>query len=167
MLSMTPAFQQRASPRRPTWAACDATLSPGRGLLPAGPESIVTGGNHMGGIGVADSGFAKARPAGDSDCQRQSAQPSAYKLNTYSTVALRSSLSSGVSRSFVREVALGPDAIAIYCLPSTSNVIGGAPNPAPTLIFHSWSRVVSSKAATVPSMRARNTIPPAVASSPE
>jgi hypothetical protein len=63
-------------------------------------------------------------------------QHSAQRPNTYRTVALRWSLSSGVSRSFVREVALGPDAIAIYCLPLTSNVIGGAPNPAPTLIFH-------------------------------
>src|SRR6266481_728587 len=92
---------------------------------------------------------------------------SAHKPNTYSTVALRWSLSSGVARSFVREVALGPDAIAIYCLPLTSNVIGGAPNPAPTLILHSWLREVSSKAATVPSIRARNTSPPAVASAPE
>lgn len=60
----------------------------------------------------------------------------AYKPNTYNTVALRWSLSSGVARSFVREVALGPDAIATYWRPPTSNVMGGAPNPAPRLIFH-------------------------------
>jgi len=39
----------------------------------------------------------------------------------------------------------------------TSNVIGGAEKPEPTLIFHNWSRVVSSNAATVPSTSARNT----------
>jgi hypothetical protein len=35
----------------------------------------------------------------------------------------------------------GPETIAIYCLLSTSNVIGGAENPEPTLILHSSSRV--------------------------
>src|SRR5258708_1038548 len=114
-------------------------------------------------------GPAKGRTRGSTHpagCQGPP-RASAHKPNTYSTVALRWSLSSGVASSFVREVALGPDAIAIYCLPLTSNVIGGAPNPAPTLIFQSWLREVSSKAATVPSRRARNTSPPAVASAPE
>ena len=36
--------------------------------------------------------------------------------------------------------APSPDAIAMYCLPLTSNVIGGAEKPEPTLIFHSSSR---------------------------
>src|SRR6266404_321167 len=55
------------------------------------------------------------------------------------------------------------DGTATYCLPLTSNVMGGAAKPDPTLIFHSCSSVVSSKAATVPSSNARNTTPPAVA----
>jgi len=40
--------------------------------------------------------------------------------------------------------ALGPDAIAMYCLPPTSKVMGGAVKPEPTLIFQSSSSVVSS-----------------------
>jgi hypothetical protein len=58
--------------------------------------------------------------------------------------------------------ALGPDAIAIYCLPPTSKVIGGAEKPEPTLIFQSCSSVVSSNAATVPSVSLRKTSPPPV-----
>ncbi len=34
--------------------------------------------------------------------------------------------------------------MATYCLPPTSNVIGGALKPEPTLSFHSSSSVVSS-----------------------
>ena len=40
-------------------------------------------------------------------------------------------------------------------MPLTSNVIGGAEKPEPTLIFHNSSSVVSSNAATVPSSSAR------------
>src|SRR5947209_6733544 len=49
-----------------------------------------------------------------------------HKPKTYSTVALRCSLSSGVLMSLLLAAMLGPDTIAIYCLPLTSNVIGGA-----------------------------------------
>jgi hypothetical protein len=34
---------------------------PGRGLLPASPESITTGGNDTESIGIMDSGFAQER----------------------------------------------------------------------------------------------------------
>src|SRR5215813_283667 len=85
---------------------------------------------------------------------------------TYSTSAWRWSLSSGVFSSLRRETGLGPDTMATYCLPLTSNVIGGAEKPEPILIFHSSSSVVSSYAATVPSSSARNTRPPPVASVP-
>src|SRR5712664_3046151 len=44
---------------------------------------------------------------------------------------------------------------------------GGAAKRVPTLIFHSCSSVLSSKAATVPSNRARNTRPPPVESVPD
>src|SRR5260370_39031538 len=60
----------------------------------------------------------------------------AHSPNTYSTVAWRCSLSSGVFMSLALAGPLGPDAIATYCLPLTSNVIGGAAKPEPTLIFH-------------------------------
>src|SRR5262245_8880210 len=99
-------------------------------------------------------------PAGLTRNPPHSGRP--HRPKTYSTVALRCSLSSGVRTSLLWEAVLGPDATATYCLPFTSNVIGGAAKPDPTLIFHSWSRVVSSKAATVPSSSARNTSPPAV-----
>src|SRR5258708_21218062 len=56
-----------------------------------------------------------------------------HKPKTYSTVALRCSLSSGVRTSLLWDAGLGPDATATYCLPLTSNVIGGAGNPDPTI----------------------------------
>src|SRR6202035_5446558 len=84
-----------------------------------------------------------------------------HNTNTYSTTALRCSRSSGVLTSLALAAGLGPETIATYCLPLASNVIGGAEKPEPTLIFHNWSRVVSSNAATVPSSSARNTSPPA------
>jgi hypothetical protein len=87
---------------------------------------------------------------------------SAQSPKTYSTVAWRWSLSSGVLMSLALAEALGPDAIAIYCLPPTSKVIGGAEKPEPTLIFQSCSSVVSSNAATVPSVSLRKTSPPPV-----
>src|SRR5258707_2764077 len=90
-----------------------------------------------------------------------------HKPKTYSTVALRCSLSSGVRTSLLWDAGLGPDATATYCLPLTSNVIGGAAQADATLVFHSCSSKVSSKAATVPSSNARNTSPPAVAKVPE
>ena len=93
-------------------------------------------------------------------------QPVFYKPKTYSTVAWRISLSSG-NRILLRITPLGPDAIATYCVPLISYVIGGAVKPDPTLIFHNSSRVVSSYAATVPSNSARNTSPPPVESAPE
>ena len=69
---------------------------------------------------------------------------SAQSPKTYSTVAWRWSLSSGVLTSLALAETLGPDAIAIYCLPPTSKVMGGAEKPEPTLIFQSCSSVVSS-----------------------
>jgi hypothetical protein len=50
---------------------------------------------------------------------------------TYSTVPLRCSLSSGVLASPCLVCALRPEAIATYCLPLTSKVIGGALRPEP------------------------------------
>jgi hypothetical protein len=82
-------------------------------------------------------------------------------------VAFRCSLSSGILPNLLInrwDGGLGPDAIARYCLPLTSKVIGGALKPVPTLTFHNSSSVVASKAATVPSNRPRNTSPPPVAS---
>src|SRR5439155_11415791 len=67
-----------------------------------------------------------------------------YSPNTYSTVAWRMSRSSGVLTRRDLPAAVGPDAIATYCLPFTSKVIGGAVKPEPTLIFQIWSSVVSS-----------------------
>src|ERR1700675_1192550 len=90
----------------------------------------------------------------------------AHSANTCSTSALRCSRSSGVLTSLPLAPGLGPETIAIYCLPLTSNVIGGAEKPEPTLIFHNWSSVVSSNAATVPSTSPRNRSPPPVASVP-
>src|SRR5260221_14756761 len=71
------------------------------------------------------------------------------------------------SRRGLRRSGLAPEAIATYCLPLTSKLMGGAAKRVPTLIFHSCSSVVSSKAATVPSNKARNTRPPPVESVPE
>ena len=90
----------------------------------------------------------------------------AHKPNTYSTSALRCSLSSGVLTRLLFAEGLGPDTIAIYCLPPVSKVMGGAEKPEPIFIFHISSRLVSSKAATVPSSNARKTSPPPVASVP-
>src|SRR3954452_5346877 len=64
--------------------------------------------------------------------------------NTNSMVWLRWSLSSGIIACLLSAMRLSPDRMAMYCLPFTSNVIGGALKPTPTLIFHSCSRVVSS-----------------------
>src|SRR5205085_6900453 len=64
-----------------------------------------------------------------------------YSANTYSTVEWRWSRSSGVFMSLDFAAPLGPETIATYCLPLTSNVIGGAAKPEPTLIFHSSSSV--------------------------
>src|SRR5215831_14243976 len=59
-----------------------------------------------------------------------------HNANTYSTTALRCSRSSGVLTSLALAGGLGPETIAIYFLPLTSKVIGGAEKPEPTLIFH-------------------------------
>ena len=59
-------------------------------------------------------------------------------------VWLRISRSSGVNTCRDAAILLKPDRIAMYCLPSTAKVIGGALKPEPTLIFQSCSRVVSS-----------------------
>jgi hypothetical protein len=75
-------------------------------------------------------------------------------LRDHSTVALRCSLSSGLLASLRLAPMLGPEAIATYCLPLTSKVMGGAEKPEPTLTFHNSSSVDSSKAAMVPSSRA-------------
>src|SRR5690242_18909866 len=74
--------------------------------------------------------------------------------NTYSAVAWRWSFSSGVFTSLRLAVMLGPEATATYCFPLTSNVIGGAEKPEPTLNDQSCSRLVSSYAAIVPSISA-------------
>src|SRR5260221_321521 len=71
-------------------------------------------------------------------------RPVDHRPNTYSTMALRCSLSSGVLMSLDFAAPLGPDAMAMYCLPLTSKVIGGAAKPEPTLTFHTPSSVVSS-----------------------
>jgi hypothetical protein len=71
-----------------------------------------------------------------------------------STVALGWSLSSGVARSFAREVALGPEAIAT-CLPPP-RTSSAARTRRQGLIFHSWSREVSPNAATLPSRATRS-----------
>src|SRR6516162_6631296 len=89
-----------------------------------------------------------------------------YRENTYSTSAWRISRSSGVFTRRPLAPGLGPETIATYCLPSTSKVIGGAEKPEATLILHNSSRVLSSKAATVPSSSAMNTRPPPVARLP-
>src|SRR5258708_18417399 len=68
----------------------------------------------------------------------------AHSPKTWSTRAWRCSLSSGVLASCPLEPGLGPDTIPTYCLPLTSNVIGGAEKPGRTVIFHSSSSVVSS-----------------------
>src|SRR4051812_49515426 len=67
-------------------------------------------------------------------------------------VWLRCSRSSGVKPSLRFEIGLKPDMIATYCLPLTSNVIGGALKPGPTLIFHNGSMVAASLATNVPSV---------------
>src|SRR5882724_9867435 len=67
-----------------------------------------------------------------------------HSPNTNSIVWFRCSFSSGSSRCLLRAIGLSPARIATYCLPPTSNVIGGALKPVPTLIFQSCSMVVSS-----------------------
>ena len=67
-----------------------------------------------------------------------------YRPNTYSTVALRCSLSSGVLASRRLADSPPPDTIATYCLPLTSKLMGGALKGAPRFIFHNSSSVVSS-----------------------
>src|ERR1019366_5852597 len=67
-----------------------------------------------------------------------------HRAKTYSTSALVWSLSSGVLATLPLAAEPIPDVIAKYCLLLTSNVIGGVEIPAPTLIFHSSSSVVSS-----------------------
>src|SRR5262252_619368 len=89
-----------------------------------------------------------------------------HSPNTYSMVTLRRSFNSGVLMSRARDETLAPDAIATYCLPLTSKLMGGVVMPEPTLNFHNSSSVVSSKAATVPSSSATKTSPPPVVSAP-
>jgi hypothetical protein len=61
-------------------------------------------------------------------------------------VVLRCSLSSGVLIGLRLLQGLASEAIATYYPPPTSNVIDSAEKREPTLIFHSSSKVVSSKA---------------------
>src|SRR5262249_8517978 len=68
----------------------------------------------------------------------------AQSPNTQSIVWLRWSLSSGMSLCLFCAMRLSPERTATYCLPSTSNVIGGALKPVPALNFQSCSSVVSS-----------------------
>src|SRR6266568_3569113 len=134
-----------------------------RGADEADARSYVRVGQPSWAIGACSShpmGRTGGRPSlGEPPCR-------IHSENTYNTVALRCSLSSGVLMSLVRAALLGPAAIARYCLPLTAKVIGGAEKPEPTLTFHSSSSVVSSYAATVPSMSARKISPPPVASVP-
>src|SRR5260370_25715763 len=74
----------------------------------------------------------------------------AHSPNTYSTVAWRCSLSSGVFMSLALAGPLGPDAIATYCLPLTSNVNGGPAEPQAALTFHSSPSLRSAYPSTVP-----------------
>src|SRR5215467_4978841 len=91
-----------------------------------------------------------------------------HSPNTYNTEALRCSLSSGaLARRRLPLAGSVPDAIATYCLPLTSKVMGGAEKADPILIFHNSASEVSSKAATVPSIRPTKTRPPPVDSTPE
>src|ERR1700676_4859574 len=62
-----------------------------------------------------------------------------YSPNTNIMVCWRISRSSGVKTCRVFDTRLSPVRIATYCLPPASNVIGGAENPVPTLIFHNCS----------------------------
>src|SRR5262249_10922540 len=71
-------------------------------------------------------------------------QTSTHKPKTNSMVCSRCSRSSGVWVWRRLLIGLSPERIATYCLPFTSNVIGGALKPVPTLIFQSCSMVVSS-----------------------
>src|ERR1700731_4172069 len=64
-------------------------------------------------------GIAKSRIQRLARLRRQSE-------NTYSTVPLRWSFSSGVLTMCALAFPLGPVVIARYCLPLTANVIGGA-----------------------------------------
>src|SRR5260370_21115721 len=89
-----------------------------------------------------------------------------HNPNTYSTRALRCSLSSGVLTSLLFAEGLGPDTISTYRFPPVSKVMGGAEKPDPTLIFHSSPSVDTSNAATVPSSSARKIRPPPVARVP-
>ena len=45
----------------PGYELTPVSVIPGRGLLPASPESITTGGNDTESIGVMDSGLAQER----------------------------------------------------------------------------------------------------------
>src|SRR5215471_3705135 len=91
-----------------------------------------------------------------------------HSPNTYNTEALRCSLSSGaLARRRLPLAGSVPDAIATYCLPLTSKVMGGAEKAEPILTFHNSSSEVSPKAATVPSIRPTKTRPPPVDSTPE
>src|ERR1700733_12408789 len=76
---------------------------------------------------------------GDSCAGRCGKTP--QRPNTYTTVAFRISLSSGALMSRRCATALGPEAIARYCLPLTAKVIGGAVKPDPTFNFHTSSSV--------------------------
>src|SRR5579864_1276754 len=96
-------------------------------------------------------GGGKGRPpAGNptpftSRSRRSAARPPVHSPNTYSTVALRCSLSSGaLARLRLPLAGSVPDAIATYCRPLTSKVIGGAEKAEPILIFHNSSSEVSS-----------------------
>src|SRR5262245_21072911 len=68
----------------------------------------------------------------------------AHNPNTYSMVALGMPRSSGERAILARPTLLMPEAMAMYCLPSTAKVMGGAEKPVPILTFHSSSSVWSS-----------------------
>src|SRR5262245_60021458 len=65
--------------------------------------------------------------------------------NTYSIEATDMVLSSGNSAS-VCDVCLDPTSTAIYCLPLTEYVIGGAVKPVPALKLQSGCSVFASNA---------------------
>src|SRR6185369_5710703 len=67
-----------------------------------------------------------------------------YSPNTNSTVAFDNVFISGERASLARPTTPMPEAMAMYCLPSTMYVMGGATKPEPTLIFHNSSSVWSS-----------------------
>src|SRR5262245_9009530 len=94
----------------------------------------------------------RGRPLGNDACALRCDAPqhegqnraAPHKPNTTSMGWLRFSRSSAVCVCRRLVIGLSPDRIATYCLPPTSNVIGGALKPVPTLIFHKGSSVVSS-----------------------